>query len=226
MARSATARYLTSLRVLFFAPEKLQPGYAANISAGGLFLRTDANFAIGTRVSVALELPDGDRPAPVEGKVVHVVGAGQARPGGSGAGVGIQFVAKPRSLRRRLNRYLESLERTTSPLERPKRPYYPRLLTPVYWTAVVGMPFIRRKMPVEDEDLGGVRVFLDEKLKERARLEIEVFLPDATTVMCRVEVAWVDKLPEGSPAPFEVGLKFIAITPSDRQRISSVLEQA
>jgi hypothetical protein len=135
--------------------------------------------------------------------------------------VGIQFVAKPRSVRRRLNRYLESLERTTSPLQRPQRPYYPRLLTPVYWTAVVGVPFIRRKMPVED--LGGVRVFLDEKLKEGARLEIEVFLPDLTTVVCRVEVAWVDRLPEGSPAAFEVGLKFTAITPSDRQRISFVL---
>jgi len=224
MARSAAARYPTSLRVVFSTPEKLEPGYAANISAGGMFLRTDANFAIGARVSVALELPDGDRPAPVEGKVVHVVAPGHARPGGSGTGVGIQFVAKPRAVRRRLNRYLESLEQTTSPLQRPQRPYYPRLLTPVYWTAVVGMPFIRRKMPVED--LGGVRVFLDEKLKEGARLEIEIFLPDLTTVVCRVEVAWVDKLPEGAPAAFEVGLKFTAISPSDRQRISSVLEQA
>lgn len=224
MARSATARYPTSLRVVFFTPEKLEPGYAANISAGGLFLRTDANFAVGARVSVALELPDGDRPAPVEGKVVHVVAPGQARPGGSGTGVGIQFVAKPRSVRRRLNRYLESLERTTSPLQRPQRPYYPRLRTPVYWTAVVRMPLIRRKMPVED--LGGVRVFLDEKLKEGAHLEIEVFLPDTTTVVCRVEVAWVDELPEGSPAAFEVGLKFTSISASDRKRISSVLEQA
>jgi uncharacterized protein (TIGR02266 family) len=205
------------------ASEKVQPGYAANISAAGMFLRTDTNLAVGALVSVALELPDGDRPAPLEGKVVHVVGPAQVRSGWSGAGVGIQFIASDHSVRGRLDRYLELLALTTPALERPKRTYYPRLRAPVYWTAL-GLPFIRRRMSVQD--LGGVRVYLDEKLKDGARLEIEVFLPDGTSLVCRVEVAWVDGLPEGAVARFEAGLKFTAIAPLDRERISSVLEQA
>lgn len=220
--KSAAARYPTSLRVVFPPPEKVEPEYAANISAGGLFLRTERKLSVGTLVSVALELPDGDRPAPFQGKVVHVVAPAQVRPGGSGPGAGIQIVASNDEGRRRLARYLESLAKTTRALERPQRPHYPRLRAPVYWRAH-GLPFFRRKKSTED--LGGVVVHVDEKLKEGTRLKIEIFLPDGTSVVCKVEVAWIDSLPESAPARFDAGLKFTAITPGDRQRLASVLEQ-
>jgi len=222
MMKIAAARYPTSLRVVFSAPE-LQPEFAANISAGGMFLRTERTLAVGALVAVALEIPDGDRPAPLQGKVVHVVAPAQVRPGGSGAGVGIQFIASDEPVRSRVNRYVESLAGKTPALERPDRRHYPRLRAPVYWRAV-GLPFFWRKK-TSSEDLGGVRVYLDEKLKEGGRLEIEVFLPDGTSVVCKVEVAWVEKLPERAPARFDAGLKFTAIAPGDRQRLSSVLEQ-
>jgi len=137
--------------------------------------------------------------------------------------VGIQFIASDEPVRSRVNRYVESLAGKTPALERPDRRHYPRLRAPVYWRAV-GLPFFWRKK-TSSEDLGGVRVYLDEKLKEGARLEIEVFLPDGTSVVCKVEVAWVDQLPERAPARFNAGLKFTAIAPGDRQRLSSVLEQ-
>jgi uncharacterized protein (TIGR02266 family) len=221
MMKSVAARYSTSLRVVFPAPE-VQPEFAANISAGGMFLRTERRLAVGALVSVALEIPDGDRPAPLQGKVVHLVAPAQARSGGSGAGVGIQFIASHDPVRSRVKRYVESLARTTPPLERPKRTFYPRLQAPVYWRAY-GLPFFRRRKP-SIEDLGGMRVYLDEKLKEGARLEIEVFLPDETSVVCKVEVAWVEQLPDHAPARFDAGLKLTAITPADRRRLSSVLE--
>jgi len=224
MVKSPAARYPTSLRVVFSAPETFQPGYAANISAGGMFLRTDGRLAVGALLSVKLELPDGGSPAPVQGKVVHVVAPGRVRPGGSGAGVGIQFMASDDPVRRRVDRYIELLAETTLALQRPKRTHYPRLQAPVYWTPV-GLPLFRRRK-TSIEDLGGVLVYLDEKLKEGARLKIEVFLPDGTSVVCKAEVDWIDRLPQGAPARFEVGLKFTAIAPRDRERLSAVLQEA
>ncbi|HKC60827.1 MAG TPA: PilZ domain-containing protein, partial [Myxococcales bacterium] len=191
MVKSPAARYPTSLPVVFSAPETFQPGYAANISAGGMFLRTDGRLAVGALLSVKLELPDGGSPAPVQGKVVHVVAPGRVRPGGSGAGVGIQFMASDDPVRRRVDRYIELLAETTLALQRPKRTHYPRLQAPVYWTPV-GLPLFRRRK-TSIEDLGGVLVYLDEKLKEGARLKIEVFLPDGTSVVCKAEVDWIDR---------------------------------
>jgi uncharacterized protein (TIGR02266 family) len=224
MVKSMAARYPTSLPVVFFAPEKFQPEYAANISAGGMFLRTDRRLPVGALVSVALELPDGDRPAPVQGKVVHVVASAQVRSGLSGAGVGIQFIASDDPVRRRVDRYIELLAKTTPALERRKRADYPRLEAPVYWRPL-GLRFFRRKEK-SIGDLGGVRVYVNEKLKEGARLEIEVFLPDATSVVCKVEVAWVESLPERAPARFEAGLRFTTLAAGDRKRLSAVLEQS
>ncbi len=162
MVKSMAARYPTSLPVVFFAPEKFQPEYAANISAGGMFLRTDRRLPVGALVSVALELPDGDRPAPVQGKVVHVVASAQVRSGLSGAGVGIQFIASDDPVRRRVDRYIELLAKTTPALERRKRADYPRLEAPVYWRPL-GLRFFRRKEK-SIGDLGGVRVYVNEKL--------------------------------------------------------------
>jgi uncharacterized protein (TIGR02266 family) len=224
MVQDPATRYPTSLRVLVSAPEQFRPEYAANISAGGMFLRTDRRLPVGALVSVALELPDGDRPAPVQGKVVHIVAPAQVRPGWSGPGLGIEFVASADPVRRRVDRYVELLARTTVALQRPKREQYPRLRAPVYWRPV-GLPLLRRKKK-SAQDLGGVLVCLDEKLKEGARLEIEVFLPDRTSITCKVEVAWIDRLPEGALARFDVALRFTAIAPEDRERLSAVLEQS
>jgi len=50
------------------ATEKFQPEYAANISAGGMFLRTDRRLAVGALLSVKLELPDGAAPPRFRGR--------------------------------------------------------------------------------------------------------------------------------------------------------------
>ncbi|TMA18333.1 MAG: hypothetical protein E6J84_06055 [Deltaproteobacteria bacterium] len=56
------------------------------------------------------------------------------------------------------------------------------------------------------------------------RLELELFLPDQSEVVCTVEVVWVEELPEGSPARYDVGVKFVTISPGDRERLSTVLQ--
>jgi PilZ domain len=101
-----------------------------------------------------------------------------------------------------------------------ERTAYPRLLAPVYFTRS-GLPrWLPRQRAPAGDTLGGVSVFTDERPAEGVPLRLEVFLVDGTSVTCRVVVAWVDPLPDGAPARFEVGLEFTALRPGDRERLS------
>ena len=106
---------------------------------------------------------------------------------------------------------------------RPKP--YPRLEAPGYFTKV-GASFLRGWRRPRDEALSGVRLYTDEEPREGARLQVEIFLPDGTSVICKTEVVWVSPAPEGTAALYDVGLAFIAIRPDDRERLAGVLEQA
>jgi hypothetical protein len=68
---------------------------------------------VGTLLSVALELPDDERPTPVQVKVVHA----RALSPSPERGVGMQFVGADEAFRVRLERYLQSITaRTVVPL--------------------------------------------------------------------------------------------------------------
>ena len=102
----------------------------------------------------------------------------------------------------------------------PERKAYPRVQAPVYFTPAGRSR--RRKGPASDL-LGGACIFTDEPPEQGVPLHIEIFLPDGSSVVCRVEVAWVEALGDGGPARYDVGLTFTAIQPGDRERLSSVL---
>jgi len=111
--------------------------------------------------------------------------------------------------------------------EHPDRKTYPRLLAPVYFTkAWRPLFFLRRGRKPVDDFSGGLCIYTDEEPKRGARLGMEIFLPDGSSVLCRSKVAWVERLPAGGPARFDVGLKLTAIHPLDRERLSGVLQHA
>jgi hypothetical protein len=99
---------------------------------------------------------------------------------------------------------------------------FPRLHAPVFCRPVGGALFGRR--PAIDLSLGGIRLYADELLAEGDRLELELFLPDETQLICRVEVVYVEDLPANAPARFDVGVKFEAISARDRNRLSALLK--
>ncbi len=99
---------------------------------------------------------------------------------------------------------------------------FPRINAPVFCRPT-GTPFFGRRKAV-DVSLGGLRVYADDAPKTGDRLELELFLPDQSEVTCTVEVVWVEALPEGAPARFDVGAKFVAIGAAERERLQSVLE--
>ncbi len=104
-----------------------------------------------------------------------------------------------------------------------ERTTYPRLLAPVYFTHAGPLSWWLHGRVAVGDGLGGVSVFTDERPAEGARLRLEIFLADGTSVTCGAAVAWVHPLPDGAPARYDVGLKFIALRPDDRERLSAFL---
>lgn len=103
------ARYPASLRAVFSDATQSPPASVANISVGGVFLRTGRDFSVGSEVSIGLALPDGKPPLQLRGKVRHVEagkGKGTSR---APPGVGIQFVDGSDRSRDRVHRYVDSL---------------------------------------------------------------------------------------------------------------------
>jgi PilZ domain len=85
------------------------------------------------------------------------------------------------------------------------------------------MEFLARHHEAVDISLGGVRIFSDEDMRVGALLKMEFFLPDVTPVTYTAEVVWIEALPAGAPAHFDVGLKFIQLEPAAIKLLMSVL---
>jgi len=106
---------------------------------------------------------------------------------------------------------------------RPDRERFPRVQAPLFhrpvtWFAI-GM--YRRSAPPTH---GGFRAYTDEKQKRGTLLEVEIFLPERSgSVTVVAEIAWVEALPEGSPARFEVGMQYVKVNPDDLKRLEPVL---
>ena len=97
----ASPRYPVSLRVAFSDGDGTRVNEATSLSVGGMFVRTDRELPVGALVPVALELPDGDPPLPVQAKVLYSSGAPKARARTTGHGFGVQFVAEDATFRER-----------------------------------------------------------------------------------------------------------------------------
>jgi len=72
--------------------------------------------------------------------------------------------------------------------------------------------------------LGGMRVYSDEALKVGTRLEVELFLPDTSSITCLTEVVWIRDIPGGTPAAYDVGLQFLDVPPDALDQIGALLE--
>ncbi len=54
-------------------------------------------------------------------------------------------------------------------------------------------------------------------------LKMEFFVPDEAPVTYTAEVVWIEPLPAGAPARFDVGLKFIQLEPATLRLLAKVL---
>jgi hypothetical protein len=102
---------------------------------------------------------------------------------------------------------------------------YPRLLgAPVLWRRS-GQSNLDQHQAV-DVSAGGIRLYADAPHVPGEHLELDLFLPDRTKIVCIAEVAWVEALPLTAPARFDVGLKFIEISQAARAKLAALLKSA
>jgi hypothetical protein len=85
------------------------------------------------------------------------------------------------------------------------------------------MQFLARQREPVDISLGGVRIYSDEALRVGELFKLEFFLPDVPPVTYTAEVVWTESLPDGSPARYDVGLKFIQLEPDALRLLLQVL---
>ena len=100
---------------------------------------------------------------------------------------------------------------------------YPRIKAPVFCRPS-GFRFHARGETL-DISLGGARVYSDDATPIGTPLELELILPGGDSVVCRAEIAWVEPLPAGAPAKFDVGLRFTELSADVRARLAHVLAQ-
>lgn len=100
---------------------------------------------------------------------------------------------------------------------------FPRIKAPIYYKSP---RFRHLRQRVVDASLGGVRIYSDSALVIDQRLDLELFLPDSTTLRCSARVAWIAALPPGSPARYDVGLQLVQLPPEGEERMARVLEES
>jgi hypothetical protein len=78
---------------------------------------------------------------------------------------------------------------------------------------------------VNDISLGGIRTFADAELPKGRRLDVELLFQDGGVGNFLVEVAWVERLAVGAPAPFEMGLRIVDAPSEDLERLGRALQE-
>src|SRR5438874_3846773 len=109
--RRAFPRYNAHFAVRFATVQDFVLEYAANISAGGVFVHTVDPPPLKTVVRVVMELPGGGPAVPARGLVVHRVSKEDAEQRGTLSGVGVQFLDADDAFRDRIDAAIEHILR-------------------------------------------------------------------------------------------------------------------
>jgi hypothetical protein len=94
----------------------------------------------------------------------------------------------------------------------------PILVRPIGPAALQHLP-----RQVGDIGVGGLRAYSDDVQTPGTRVELELFLPKGEPAVVLAEVAWVQELPPGGAARFDVGLRFLHVSEADLARIGAAL---
>jgi uncharacterized protein (TIGR02266 family) len=107
--RRTFPRYNARFGVRFATVQDFVLEYAANISAGGVFVHTLDPPPLKTVVRVEMELPGGGDPVPARGLVVHRVTPEDAAQRGTLPGIGVQFLDADDAFRARIDGAIEHI---------------------------------------------------------------------------------------------------------------------
>ncbi len=105
----AFPRHAAHFAVRFSTVQEFVLEYAANISAGGVFVHTENPPPLKTVVKVEMELPGAGGMVPARAVVVHRVTPEEAKARGTLAGMGVQFVDSDDKFRERIDAAIDHI---------------------------------------------------------------------------------------------------------------------
>lgn len=82
-----------------------------------------------------------------------------------------------------------------------------------------------RRHPI-DLSLGGVRIYSDQRFTKGELLTLELMSTDAPASTFTAEVVWIEDLPSGSPALYDVGLRFRSVDPAQAATLERMLSKS
>jgi type IV pilus assembly protein PilZ len=106
-ARRSFPRVPARFAVRFGTVQDFVLEYAANISAGGVFVQSEDPLPLNSIIRVEMELPGGGAPVPARAVVVHRVTREEANARGVLAGMGVQFMDADDEFRQRIDAAIE-----------------------------------------------------------------------------------------------------------------------
>jgi len=103
-----------------------------------------------------------------------------------------------------------------------ERRRYRRIQAPVYCRPA-GVTLLARHREAVDISLGGGRVYSDDRHRPGALVKMEFFVEGCPAVTYTAEVVWIEALPPRSVAKYDLGLKFVDLSPEALAFLTSVL---
>ncbi|HEV2953487.1 MAG TPA: PilZ domain-containing protein [Candidatus Dormibacteraeota bacterium] len=104
------------------------------------------------------------------------------------------------------------------------RRQFRRVHVPIVFSPM-GLGILHHPRRATDVSPGGMRTFSDDRLSLGQRLEVELLLPDLSSIKCWVRVAWVDELGPGRPARFDIGFQFLDLDQAEADRLTAALDE-
>jgi hypothetical protein len=105
-----------------------------------------------------------------------------------------------------------------------ERRQFRRIRAPILVRPAGPLAAFNARPPVGDISAGGLRAYADEVQPVGARLSLDLLFPEGEPAHVLAEVVWVQQLPAGSPARFDIGMRFLEIKPEDVRRIEDAAE--
>jgi len=106
MGKRELLRIQAEIEIHFKSFDQFYKEYTANISKGGLFIKTKNPLPPQSVIEVKLFLPDEKNPVSAVGEVVHTITPEFAREKGWDSGIGVQLIDFEETVQKRLEKYI------------------------------------------------------------------------------------------------------------------------
>ncbi len=100
---------------------------------------------------------------------------------------------------------------------------FPRVKAPVYYRPAGAFETSSQAANIS---LAGLRIYSNKPFKKGQAMEIELLLPSGDSLKAIVKVVWINALPPGSEALYDVGLEFLNIADDVIPKLKFVMEDS